>query len=207
MTWTRDRRAREETSLPSWGGHVLSFTGKAYRTTGASAIQDTFRGRWGSKSLPGARRSPSSARRKAPPFGCYANFVVRIRRVRGSFRWVRVTYGATRGRRSRRKRNVVDSRMFGGSCGRNSSSRAIPHDAARSHDEAFLELGVPFATDCFVIPNLQFLFSGGGRGINDWERNGSLHVRKITGKAYGRLRWKESHAWYGSHPRAVGSKS
>ncbi|GFR26014.1 hypothetical protein TNCT_687681 [Trichonephila clavata] len=61
----------------------------------------------GSKSLPGARRSPSSARRKAPPFGCYANFEVRLQRVRGLFRWVRVTYGATRSRRSRRKRNVV----------------------------------------------------------------------------------------------------
>ncbi|GFQ64525.1 hypothetical protein TNCT_215061 [Trichonephila clavata] len=77
------------------------------------------------------------------------------------------------------------------------AAETVAQDAARSDDEALLELGV--ATDCLVNPNDSavgaargfFSIIGGGGVL--WTRKGVVRCQcgRLRGKAYGRLRREE----------------
>ncbi|GFR29916.1 hypothetical protein TNCT_217031 [Trichonephila clavata] len=99
--WTaRGRRAREVTSLPGSGSTYRALRGKRIVVSVPLGEGPIFKN-------PGSRawsRRACRAREKPHP---YAPFVGRLRRLCGSFRWVRVTYGVASGCRDRGKRNDV----------------------------------------------------------------------------------------------------
>ncbi|GFR33317.1 hypothetical protein TNCT_151441 [Trichonephila clavata] len=106
-----DRRAREETSLPS--------SGSTYRSIRASARRDTFREPGieddGVKELPGCEEKHVFGAPKCPTV-----WVLRAFRRRAWKNTCIVSVGvghvrATRGRRSRRKRNVLKTHACLGS--------------------------------------------------------------------------------------------
>ncbi|GFR00621.1 hypothetical protein TNCT_504541 [Trichonephila clavata] len=151
--WTaRGRRAREETSLPGSGSTYRALRGKRIAVSVPLGEGPIFKN-------PGSRawsRRACRAREKPHP---YAPFVGRLRRLRGSFRWVRVTYGVASGRRDRGKRNDVKIHTCVVGC----AAETVTQDAPRSHDEEFLGCGVIFATDCLFIPNYSAV--GASRGF------------------------------------------
>ncbi|GFR33322.1 hypothetical protein TNCT_151461 [Trichonephila clavata] len=145
-------RTEEETSLPGSGSTYRALRGKRIVVSGPLGEGPIFKN-------PGSRawsRRACGAREKPHP---YAPFVGRLRRLRGSFRWVRVTYGVASGRRDRGKRNDVKIHTYVVGC----VAETVTQDAPRSHDEEFLGCGVTFATDCLVIPNYSAV--GASRGL------------------------------------------
>ncbi|GFQ98455.1 hypothetical protein TNCT_292321 [Trichonephila clavata] len=127
----RGRRAREETSLPGSGSTYRALRGKCIVVSGPLGEGPIFKN-------PGSRawsRRACGAREKPHP---YAPFVGRLRRLRGSFRWVRVKYGVASGRRDRGKRNNVKIHTYVVGC----VAETVTQDAPRSHDEEFLGCGV-----------------------------------------------------------------